>query len=94
MISYFNSNPCIAYWYVYWSDVFKMNSDLPGIKGNSDLFDPSVKSSICFTPMGRKATEEFLAKCEGFAHFAPNFEYRSTKWTRLRQEYGSSIYLI
>jgi hypothetical protein len=42
-----------------------MNSDLPGIKGNSDLFDPSVKSSICFTPMGRKATEEFLAKCEG-----------------------------
>ena len=65
MISYFNSNPCIAYWYVYWSDVFKMNSDLPGIKGNSDLFDPSVTSSICFTPMGRKATEEFLAKCEG-----------------------------
>merc|ERR1712127_1088749 len=37
--------------------ITNMISYLPGIKGNSDLFDPSVTSSICFTPMGRKATE-------------------------------------
>ena len=65
MISFYNSHPCVGFWYTYWNDIFKMNGDLPGIKDNADLFDPSVSTSICFKPMGRKETEEYLATCEG-----------------------------
>ena len=74
MVTYFNRHPCIGYWYVYWSDVFKMNSDLPGIKNNSDMFNPSVSTSICFKPMGRKETEDYLSKCEGEAPLGKNQE--------------------
>ena len=44
MVTHFNSNPCIGFWYVYWHDVHKMNSDLPGIKANMSKFDPTVRS--------------------------------------------------
>ena len=65
MISFFNSNPCFGFWYVYWHDIYKMNSDLPGIKSNRTQFDPTYPTSIAFRPMGRKATEAFLKKCKG-----------------------------
>ena len=65
MVTFFNSHPCIGFWYTYWSDIFKHNGDLPGIKDNEALFNPSVSTSICFKPMGRAETEEYLKTCEG-----------------------------
>jgi hypothetical protein len=65
MIAYYNQHPCIGFWYTYWNDLHKNNSDLPGIKNNDDKFNPAVPTSICFKPMGRKDTEAFLATCEG-----------------------------
>ena len=28
MIAYFNQHPCIGFWYTYWNDLHKNNSDL------------------------------------------------------------------
>jgi hypothetical protein len=65
MIQHYNSNPCLAFWYVYWQDVFKKNSDLPGIKKNPTSFDPCCSTALCYRPMGRKGTEAFLSNLEG-----------------------------
>ena len=65
MISFFNSNPCIGFWYVYWHDLYKNNSDLPGVKANKEKFDPTESTSVAFKPMGRKELETFLSECEG-----------------------------
>ena len=65
MIAYFNCNPCVGYWYTFWHDVHKKNSDLSGIKKNNDSFDPSCPNSICYRPMGRTATETFLNALDG-----------------------------
>ena len=65
MVAHFNSNPCVAFWYVYWHDLWKHNNDLPGIKDNREAFDPCVPTSICYKPMGREATEEFLRGLTG-----------------------------
>ncbi len=65
MVAHFNSNPCVAFWYVYWHDLWKHNNDLPGLKLNREAFDPCVSTSICYRPMGRQATEEFLNGLKG-----------------------------
>jgi len=72
MIAYFNTHPCVGYWYTYWNDVYKMNADLPGIKANEDMFNSAVSTSICFKPMGRKETEAFLSSAKGKAPLGKN----------------------
>ena len=72
MVAYFNTHPCVGYWYTYWSDVYKMNSDLPGIKANEDMFNSAVSTSICFKPMGRKETDAFLSSAKGKSPLGKN----------------------
>ena len=60
MIKHFNQNPAVAYWYVYWHDVWKQNSDIAAIKANAEVFDSCNSDSICYRPMGRDELEKFL----------------------------------
>jgi len=60
IIERFNCNPAVGYWYLYWHDVYLHNSDLPGIKKNEEIFNPSTQKSIAFLPMGREACNQFL----------------------------------
>ena len=46
IIERFNCNPAVGYWYLYWHDVYLHNSDVPGIKKNEEIFNPSKKKSI------------------------------------------------
>jgi hypothetical protein len=60
MIAHFNQNPAVAYWYVYWHDVWKQNSDVAAIKANAETFDSCNPGAICYTPMARAELETFL----------------------------------
>ena len=60
MIKHFNQNPAVAYWYVYWHDVWKQNSDVAAIKANAEAFDSCNPGALCYTPMGREELEKFL----------------------------------
>ena len=60
MITHFNQNPAVAYWYVYWHDVWKQNSDVAAIKANAETFDSCNPGALCYTPMSRAELETFL----------------------------------
>ena len=61
MTDHFNRNPGIAYWYVYWHDVWKNNSDLAPLKKNDKHFDTCNPKALCYRPMTRKQLEKFLS---------------------------------
>ena len=64
MIAHFNCHPH-GYWYIFWYDVHKMNQDVSGIKDNDSAFNPCFPTSICYRPMNRKETEEYLGGLKG-----------------------------
>jgi hypothetical protein len=62
MTHHFNQNPGIAYWYVYWHDLWENNSDLGPIKKNDHHFDSCNPKALCYRPMTRPQLEVFLEK--------------------------------
>lgn len=94
-LAYYNSHPAVAYWYVFWHDVYCHNKSMDMFKGKADLFDPYKADALCYKPMQRADLVALLEKeglrvapsCGGRKRGGFNDQLLDKLYTRM-DEYG------
>ncbi|KAL0222627.1 hypothetical protein RCL1_002481 [Eukaryota sp. TZLM3-RCL] len=59
-LHHYNSHPAIAYWFVFWSDLWDSNNMVKPIKANANILCTNSANAIAYTPMPREQLTKLL----------------------------------
>ncbi|KAG7396937.1 hypothetical protein PHYBOEH_001504 [Phytophthora boehmeriae] len=57
---YIQSHPAIAFWFVFWDDIYARNGEMKRLRKFTKDFDPREPTAICYNVMQRHALENWL----------------------------------
>jgi hypothetical protein len=59
--SWVASHQCVAFWFIFWDDVWTNIKDVPALASHAGVFDPHWPASLPYTPLARPELEAKLS---------------------------------